>query len=76
MIVKILLLFSLFVNSSVHCVELNVIYDEVNDSYSLQEGIGNDVNRVGWSSFVDNITNSGWSTLESIKKNISEKDIE
>ncbi|KAJ6642328.1 putative phospholipase B-like 2, partial [Pseudolycoriella hygida] len=35
-------------------------------SYILEEGIGNDVNRVGWSSFVDNITNSGWSTLEGV----------
>lgn len=47
------------------CNELNVVYDETTDNYLLLDGIGNDVNRVGWTSFVDNITETGWSTLES-----------
>lgn len=60
----------LFLSSYVLCIELNVVYDEFNDSYLLEEGIGNDVNRVGWSTFVDNITSTGWSTLEGIRKTV------
>lgn len=71
MIVKSLfLLLGLFLSSYVLCIELNVVYDEFNDSYLLEEGIGNDVNRVGWSTFVDNITSTGWSTLEGIRKTV------
>lgn len=58
-------LFTLLISNAISS-ELNVIYDEITDTYSLLDGIGNDVNRVGWTSFVDNITETGWSTLESM----------
>lgn len=61
----IFLLFTLLISNTISN-ELNVIYDEITDTYSLLDGIGNDVNRVGWTSFVDNITETGWSTLESM----------
>ncbi|XP_037029408.1 putative phospholipase B-like 2 [Bradysia coprophila] len=57
-------LFYILLIPHIICSELNVVYDESTDNYSLLEGIGNDVNRVGWASFVDNITETGWSTLE------------
>lgn len=64
MAVKFCMLFIVLVPNII-CNELNVVYDETTHKYSLLEGIGNDVNRVGWASFVDNITETGWSTLES-----------
>ena len=48
--------------------ELNVVYDDSARTYALQEGHGvDDLNRVGWSSFADNITQTGWSSLEGEK---------